>query len=150
MAFKIKSPENFWSGALFFGFGLAALLLSREYPTGTAMQMGPGYFPTLLGGLLVALGVIIAATSVKIAGEGIKPFAWRPLFLLSAAFAFFGWGIENLGFIPSLTVLCLLSAAAGSDFNWKETVIMTALLVAGSWALFIWGLEVQFQLFWWR
>ena len=150
MDFKIKSPENFWSGLLFVGFGLIALFLSLDYPMGTTMQMGPGYFPTLLGGLLVVFGVIIAATSLKIADEGIKPFAWRPLLLLSAAFTFFGWGIETLGFVPSLLVLSLLSAAAGSEFKWKEALVMTLLLLAGSWALFIWGLEVPFQLFWWR
>jgi hypothetical protein len=135
---------------LFVAFGVTALVLSRDYELGTAMQMGPGYFPTVLGGLLVSFGLLIAATSLRISGEGVKPFAWRPVLLLSAGFIFFGWGIETLGFFPSLLALILLSAAAGSEFKWKESLVMTMVLVAGSWALFIWGLKVPFQLFWWR
>ena len=48
------------AGALFIvlgvGFGLNAYL---SLDLGTTMRMGPGYFPLLLSGLLVILGVAI-------------------------------------------------------------------------------------------
>jgi hypothetical protein len=148
--YKIKSPEDFWSGMLFAGFGLLAVIVSRDYPMGSAMRMGPGYFPTVLGGMLIAIGVIISATAFKFDGEGIEPFAWRPMFLLSLAFSVFGWGMDHLGFVLSMVALIVLCAAAGRQFKIKEVIVMTIVLIAGSWALFIWGLELPYPLFWER
>src|SRR5688572_12351576 len=62
---KIKSPEDFWSGLIFIGIGVLAMYLSRDYPMGSALRMGPGYFPTWLGGIMIGFGVVIAALSLK-------------------------------------------------------------------------------------
>ena len=150
MKSKIKSPENFWSGLMFTGFGILAVVMSHDYPMGHASRMGPGYFPTALGYMLVVLGAIITATSFKFEGEGIKSFAYRPMILLSAAFAFFGISIDHFGFIPALLGLIVLCAAAGKEFKWVEVLIMSAVLVVGSWALFIRILHLPMTLFSWR
>ena len=150
MKFKIKSPEDFWSGLMFIGFGLLAIIISRDYPMGTAMRMGPGYFPTALGGLLVVVGAIISATGFKYEGEGIETFAWKPMILLSVAFGFFGWAMDHLGFVLSMVVLIMVCSAAGREFKLKEAIPMTIVLIAGAWALFIWGLDLPYPMFWWR
>ena len=147
---KIKSPEDFWSGLMFIGFGILVVIISRGYPMGSAMRMGPGYFPRALGYILIVLGVIISVTSFKSEGEGIEPFAFRPMILLSAALAFFGWAIECVGFIPALFGLIVISAVSGREFKWKEVLIMIVVLITVSWAIFIFGLELHFPLFWWR
>jgi hypothetical protein len=147
---KIKSPENFWSGMLFIGFGVLTVVISRDYPVGSAVSMGPGYFPIALGSILTVLGAIITSLSLKVKGDAITPFAWRPMVLLSLAFACYGLAIDHIGFISALFVLILLSAAAGREFKWKEVLIMSATLIAGSWLLFIRILELPFPLFWWR
>jgi hypothetical protein len=147
---KIKSPEDFWAGLMFIGFGLLAVIISRDYPMGSAMRMGPGYFPTSLGGMLIVIGAIISATSFKYEGEGIEPFAWKPMILLGAAYAFVGWGMDHVGFVISMVVLITVSAAAGREFKIKEVIPMTIVLITGAWALFIWGLELPYPLFWWR
>ena len=46
---KITSPEDFWSGVMFIGFGVARDVHRTDYPMGSAMRMGPGYFPTVIG-----------------------------------------------------------------------------------------------------
>lgn len=150
MKLKIKSPEDFWSGMMFIAFGLLAIIISRDYPMGSAMRMGPGYFPTALGGMLVVIGAIISATGFKFEGEGIESFAWKPIIFLSVAFAIFGWGMDHVGFVVSMTALIVLSAAAGTEFKWTEVIIMTIVLIVGSWALFIWGLDLPYPLFWER
>ena len=48
----IRGQQDFWSGLLFVGFGAVALVIGRDYAMGTAMRMGPGYFPMILAGLL--------------------------------------------------------------------------------------------------
>ena len=148
--FKMKNSEDFSSGLMFIGFGTLTVVVSRNYSMGSAMNMGPGYFPTVLGFLLIVLGAVITAMSFRREGEGIEPFAWRPMILLSAAFIFFGWGVDRIGFIPSLFVLIVVCAAAGKEFRWGEVLAMSAVLILGSWALFIWLLKVPLPLFWVR
>lgn len=149
---KIKNQEDFWAGLMFIGFGVLAIVLSQDYPMGTASRMGPGYFPTYLGGIMLALGSIVAlmAVKTKTEGEKITPFAWKPMIMLSLGFLVFGWGVDHIGFIPALFALCVITAAAGQTFNIVEVLIMTAVLIAGAVGIFIYGIELPFPLFWWR
>jgi putative tricarboxylic transport membrane protein len=147
---KIKNPEDFWAGVLFIGFGVLAIVISRDFPMGTAMRMGPGYFPTALGGIMALLGVIITLLSFRTTGEKIKPFAWRAMILLGLAFTIIGWGIDHIGFVPSMFGMIICSALAGKEFKLVEVLIMSVVLIVGSIALFIYGLELPFPLFWWR
>ena len=150
MQLKIKSQEDFWAGLMFIGFGVLAIVVSRDYPMGSAMRMGPGYFPTYLGVMMAILGAIISALSFKVEGAKVGKFALRPMILLGIAFVSFGWAIDHIGFIPALLIMIFLSALAGKEFKLKEISILSAVLIAGCWALFIKGLELPFPLFWWR
>jgi hypothetical protein len=145
---RIKSQVDFWGGLLFIGFGLLAILVARDYPMGSAMRMGPGYFPTYIGLALVALGAWIAADGFRIEGERIGGFPWRAILLLSAGFSTFAWSIDNLGFIPALAIVVLTTSLAGPEFRWKEVLLEMVVLIAGCWAIFIYGLELPFPLFW--
>lgn len=151
MPLSIKSREDFLSGLMFAGFGLAAILVARDYPMGSAMRMGPGYFPTGLGALLVLLGTVIAARSL-VTDDGLEPsrgFAWRPLLLLAAAFALFGLGVETLGFVPAIAVLLLTAVFAGREFRVLETAILLVVLIGAAVAIFIYGIQLPFRMFWW-
>lgn len=145
---KIRSQEDFWAGLMFIGFGILAIVVSRDYPMGSAMRMGPGYFPTAIGLCLMVLGAVIAATGFKTKGDGVGQFPWRAIVLLSVAFAFFAWGIDNAGFVPAVAVLIALSALAGREWRWKEVLVEIVVMIAGCWAIFIYGLELPFPLFW--
>ncbi len=58
---KINNGKDFWAGIMFTGTGIFFMIASRAFPMGTAVRMGPAYFPTVLGGLLVVLGLVILA-----------------------------------------------------------------------------------------
>lgn len=150
MRLRVKSQEDFWAGIMFIGFGLLAVVISMDYPIGSAMRMGPGYFPTWIGGILVLLGIAISATAFRVDGGKVGKFAWKSMIMLSIAFCTFAWGIDNIGFIPSLVIMIVLSALAGREFRLKEVAILSVVLIVGCWALFIKGLELPFPLFWWR
>jgi len=54
---KIVNGKDFWAGLMFMGFGLGFWIVSTEnYSMGSALRMGPAYFPTMLGALLAILG----------------------------------------------------------------------------------------------
>lgn len=150
MRLKIKNQEDFWAGLIFIGFGIIAIVISRDYPMGSTMHMGPGYFPTYAGAVMTILGVIISLISFRVEGERIKPFSWRGMVMLTIGFAVFGWSIDHIGFVPGLLALIFCSALAGKEFNLLEVLIMSAVLIIGSIALFIFGLKLPFPLFWWK
>lgn len=147
---KITNPEDFWAGIMFLIFGILAVYISQDYPMGSAMRMGPGYFPTYLGVLLIVLGTIVSLLSLKTEGERIRPFPWKPMFWLSLSFIIFAWGIDHIGFVPSLLGLIVCSAAAGQVFNVKEVLVLSVVLVASMVGIFIFGIELPYPLFWWR
>ena len=152
MKLSIKNQEDFWAGLMFIGFGVLAIVVARDYPMGSAMRMGPGYFPTWLGGIMILLGLGLALRATRVAGIGIGPWGWRPLIVLSIAFLVYGLLMEtfNVGFIPSLIAVIVVSSFAGREFRPVELALLTAVLVAGAVGLFIYGLELPYPLFWER
>ena len=99
---------------------------------------------------LVAFGAWIAVDGFRKEGERIGSFPWRAIVLLSVGFSTFAWSIDNLGFIPALAILIAATSLAGADFRWREIAVEMVVLIAGCWAIFIYGLELPFPLFWYR
>ena len=155
MRLKIKNPQDFWCGILFFALGALAIYLSRDYEMGSAFKMGPGYFPTWLGGILVGFGVVIGALSFRIEGEdksglALGEWAFRPWLVLTAALALFAVLMEvEFGFVPSLIVLIIGCALAHKDVHWRETILLSIGVTAGAVAIFSYGLAMPYPLFWW-
>ena len=149
MKLSIKNPEDFWAGVMFIGFGVLAIVVALDYPYGSAMRMGPGYFPTGLGGLMILVGIAVSAASLKTQGPPIPPFAWKPAILLSFSFFAFGWSIDTIGFVPALVGVIVLSAFAGKHVYVKELIVLTIVLVALALGVFVYGIELPLRLFWW-
>ncbi len=147
MAMPIRSPKDFWAGLLYAGFGGAAILLARDYGWGSSSRMGPGYFPTVLGALLLLIGVASFIRSFIARGEPIGGIAWKGLFLVTAGTLLFGFLLRPAGLVPALLALILVSAAASVKFrfDWKAIGLMLV-LVAFCALVFVKGLGLQVQL----
>lgn len=143
---RLRDSQDFWSGVLFVAFGLGALALSLGYPLGSAGRMGPGYFPSLLGTALVALGGIICLKAAKAEGNRLIPISSWPLVSVILAIAAFGLSMTFLGLVPAILVLIGIAALAGQDFRPLETAISAVVLTLFSVALFVWGLGLPFRL----
>ena len=154
MQSKIKSPEDFWSGLMFIAFGVAAMYISRNYPMGSALRMGPGYFPTWLGGIMTFFGVVITGRSFFLQGEGLDfaNWAFRPLIVLTGTIALYGVMLDvvEIGFVPALMILIVGCALAHKDVHWLEMIILSVFLTAGCVGLFIYGIGLPYKLFWWE
>ena len=146
---RIASQKDFWAGLMFIGFGTLSIYLSRGYPMGELMHMGPGYFPTWLGVILIVIGAVTAGRAYRAQGARVEPWGWRALLWLSAAFAAFGLLIEEAGLVLALLALIVASSLAGRDTRPLELVILAVLLIGGSVGLFIYGLELPYRLFPW-
>lgn len=155
MRLKIKNPQDFWCGIFFVALGALAIYLSRNYTMGDALNMGPGYFPTWLGGIMIGFGVIIAGLSFRIQGEDtqgleLSEWAFRPWLVLPATLAIYAVLMDaEVGFVPSLIVLIIGCALAHKDVHWRETILLSIFVTAGAVAIFSYGLGLPYRLFWW-
>ena len=146
MKFDWRNNRDFWAGMLYIGLGALGMWIARDYPFGSALRMGPGYFPSVLGGMMIAFGVAVTLMGVK-NNEKIKPgFSWRALIVLPIATVAFGVTMEHGGFIPALLLLIPISAAASKEFKWLEVALLTVGLTILSLAIFIWGLGLPYPM----
>lgn len=144
---KIKSPKDFWAGVMFVAFGLFfAMWALNFYQMGSAVRMGPAYFPVLLGGLLTALGLFVLAGSFVVEGRPVPTFMFRPLVLISIACVAYGYLMKPLGLVFATLVLVFVSAFGGHEFKWKEVSILYVLLIVFSVLVFVKGLTLPFPL----
>ena len=146
MKIELRKNKDFWAGVMMIGIGSAAMLISRGYRFGSALRMGPGFFPTVLGGILILFGICIMVVGLK-SGEKIQSsVSLRALVLLPFSLVLFGILMELAGFIPALVALVFVSAASGKEFKIVEVLLLTVFLTTASAALFIWGLGLPYPL----
>jgi drug/metabolite transporter (DMT)-like permease len=146
---KIKSQRNFWSGLMFVIVGLAFAWGATNYSFGSSARPGPAYFPFGLGVLMAIMGALVWFASVTVEtedGDPIGAIAWKPLLIITAAVAIFGFLLPLLGMIVSLPLLIVISALAGDEFHWKDALLNTVILTLGSWLIFIKGLNLVIPL----
>ena len=144
---KIKSPRNFWAGVMFVAFGgFFAIWAVNYYQMGSAVRMGPAYFPAVLGGLLVVLGLIVLAESVAAEGPPVPTISLRPLILISVACVVYGYLMKPTGLIVATAALVFISAYGGHEFKWKEVTILYLILIVFSLLVFVKGLTLPFPI----
>lgn len=142
----ISNLRDFIAGLMFAATGLAALLIARGYEIGTARQMGAGYFPLVLGGLLTVTGLVIAGAALKSNRTPLPRLDWRPLFAITAAVVLFSQVIHVAGLVLTTAALVVVSRLARPGYAWRETLALTAMLTVLCVAVFHYGLGLQFPL----
>jgi hypothetical protein len=142
-----RALKDILAGGIFIAFGLAFATGSLSYDIGTPLQMGPGYVPLVLGGLLAVLGVGVIVKGF-IAGEGapLGGFEWRAVILITAALLFFGITVRGLGAVGALFGTSLLAALARSRTPWVEALLIAIGLTALSVVIFIVALQLRLPL----
>jgi hypothetical protein len=99
MAVRIKAPKDFWAGVMFIGFGVFFMIWAlTHYQMGTAVRMGPAYFPTMLGGLMLFLGALVLIESFAMEGPPLTlPFNIVHLIVAVLVYVVLGWIFKQAG-----------------------------------------------------
>ena len=142
MAF-IRHPKDFFAGLLFIAFGVAAIVIGSNYALGTAARMGPGYFPRILGLLLIALGLALALRALRLEGPPVPRFVWRPLLVVLGSVLAFGLMVNHAGVVVSTILLIVAASAASHEFRLRESLISGVALAALAVGVFVIGLKLQ-------
>jgi len=144
---RIRSPRDFWAGAMFIAFGVFFVAWSfAKYHMGSAVRMGPGYFPALLGALLVVLGLVVLAKSLALDGPRVDRFHFKPLLLVSGSVVAYGYLMKPGGVIVATIAAVVVSALGSEEFRWKESAVLCVVLVLFSWLVFVRGLTLPFPM----
>ena len=145
---RVKNQKDFWAGVMFIAFGGFFAGFGTHYEFGTAAEMGAGYFPTVVGVITIVLGILIAASGLSAkASEGkIAKFEWKVLLLILGPIVLFGLLLQSMGLILSLAMLILISSCASHEFSLKSAMINACVLIVMCLLIFVWGLDLQFQL----
>lgn len=155
MSLRVKNPRDLWCGLLFIALGALAVFLSRNYVRGTALEMGPGYFPTWIGIILIGFGVVIGSLAFRLDDTGGESLAWkdwafRPWLVTVGAIVVYALMMDaDVGFVPSLFLLVVGSSLAHKDIRIVETLVLATCVTAGAVLIFVYGIELPYRLFWW-
>jgi len=142
MSQLIRNEKDFWIGVVYVAFGSAAIIVSRNYGMGTALKMGPSYFPTILGGLLIVIGAISLIRSFIKPGTPFGTFAFKGLLLITVSIILFGFIVRGAGLVIALPLLVIISSCASMRFRWKYSLVLAAGLTIFCILVFLKGLGV--------
>jgi hypothetical protein len=135
------------AGLIFIAIGILFGLGSLGLEIGTALRMGPGYFPLVLAGLLVGLGLLILGHGFGHPTAGGLAIPWRGLVLILLAPVVFGLTIRGLGLVPSVMLVVLISAFASQRMSVRLALVLSAALTLFCVLVFSVGLGLPLRLF---
>jgi len=118
------------------------MIIARDYSLGTAVKMGPAYFPTILGGLLVLVGTISVIRSFIVTGTPIGAFAFNGLSLIIGSTLIFGLVVRGAGLAVALPLLVIMSAYGSTRFRWRPTIVMAVGLTIFCALVFVKGIGI--------
>ena len=137
------------SGLLCLVIGLAFVVGGVRMGLGPLDAPGAGFFPTMIGGILSALSlVLLAATALgKMRAMETQPFwkesnSWVKVSLVVSSLIFYMAFLEYLGYIATTIVFILFLLKLVGKKNWWISLTMALLVSLGSYALFKMALGV--------
>ncbi|MBY5972935.1 tripartite tricarboxylate transporter TctB family protein [Pseudooceanicola marinus] len=150
-AFSFR-PGPYLPGVVVILTGAAVAAGALNYPLGSVLRPGPGFFPLGLSVLLMlmGLGVLIEARATARAAPTDtpeEPFHWGALIGTVVSILAFGLSVERIGFIPATLLLFAICAAFEGGRDWRR-LALAALFIAGlGTAVFLWGLGLPLSAF---
>nr|CAD6596450.1 tripartite tricarboxylate transporter TctB family protein [Rhizobium sp. Khangiran2] len=140
--------HDLFAGGIFIAIAALFAVQGLQYEFGSLLQMGPGFFPVVLAGVLAALGISVAISGLRNSAETVEgPVAWRAILLICLSLAIFAWGARLLGLVPVVVLCTFLSAMASRRNTVISAGIMSVVLAALCYLIFKVGLAVTLPTF---
>lgn len=157
--FKVRGPRAFYGGLALIALAIVAIWTSGDLPGTHGFAFGPGTAPRLFAGLLAVVGALVALTGLLFDGPPIEKYAVRgPAWVILAILAFAGMirginlgplNIPPLGLVPSTFAAFLVSIFGSTEMRWLESLIAAVAMTAFCVGLFVYLLQLPFQLWPW-
>lgn len=134
------NAKDLASGLVFTALGVTGTWWSFSYPMGTARQMGPGYVPAIVFGILTILGLVILLKAVRSGADPIERPAVLTVIAILGSIVVFAYAIERLGFVLAIFGLVLLSTSVGTSLSTVGRAALAVALATFCWLVFVLGL----------
>jgi putative tricarboxylic transport membrane protein len=141
---RLRNARDLLAGCLFLVFGVAFLVLARDYQLGSARRMGPAYFPVVLSLILITIGLATMTRALLVAAPPIRDFAGKSLALVTASVVLFGLIVQGAGLAVATAALVLASAPASRSFRLFPTLLLALALALFCTLVFATGLGLPF------
>jgi len=138
------------AGAFFTVVSLYFLSGSLQYEFGRLSNIGPANFPLGLSVILLAIGVVTLAKSVRspelvnFAGSAV-----RPILLVVGALVFFSLAIERLGIVIAIFATVLVASRSDRLLPWNRSLLIAMVMTLLVVAIFRFGLRIYVPLWPW-
>jgi putative Ca2+/H+ antiporter (TMEM165/GDT1 family) len=148
MRYVTERLEDLIAGLITAGIGIFIITEASNYKMGTLVRMGPAYFPTIIGVLMLVLAAIMLLTAhPSEAPQPVGKDQLRGTIFVAAGIIAFAYTIEFSGMLLSVFLAVFMSTLGN-----RTTPILTALLLAvitslGTWLIFCLGLGLQIEAF---
>ena len=155
MDIKDVATRDAVGGAGIMVIGAATSIYAAvQYPFGTLSRMDSGFFPFILGLLLVLFGAILLIAAVGHIRRGEREFAdirfdVKPFVSVLASVLLFAVIARPLGLVPAIVLTTLAATATDRNVRWGEALVLAVLLTGLSIVVFKVLLGLQFILFRW-
>jgi hypothetical protein len=135
----MEKPRDIIGGLVVVTIGTGFLMFGRELEMGTSLRMGPGYFPTILSVVMIALGAVIAIQGLRgtMQENSFGSIPWRGLALIIGAPLVFGATLHGLGLAPAVLMVVLATAWASRYASLRGSLPLSLGLAAFCALLFI-------------
>jgi putative tricarboxylic transport membrane protein len=161
--FRVRGPRDFYGGLALIGLAILAIWASGDLPGQHGFAFGPGTAPRMFATLLAIVGALVSLTGLLFDGPKIEPFAYRgPAYVLAAILLFAAmirgidlrflkipYTVPPLGLVISTFTAFLVSIMGSREMRWVESLIAAAAMTAFCVVLFVYLLQLPFQLWPW-
>lgn len=125
---KLRNPTDIGAGVLMMVGSLLAFYLSKDLDQGTLYDMGAGYFPRAVAGLLLLVGALLFASGLHTDGRHPFAFKFRPFVTILGAMTFFTVAVSSLGLaLTAAVTVCIASLASPGAQVGKVALVAIAM-----------------------
>jgi hypothetical protein len=147
---RIRSPQDFGAAAVFIVIGMVGLYFARDLAFGSTARMGPGYFPMVLSGLVLLIGIIVGLRALTVDGPPVERVPLRPIVIIVICIVGFGYLIEWLGAAIMSAALVLVAGFARPRIRLRESILLALVMSAFVIGVFVYALGQPLPVFWSR
>jgi hypothetical protein len=123
--------------AVLFGIGLFCVIASRMMPGGQFGEMGPGFFPGLLGTILAGISLVLGIEAFfKDSAKNRVRLAYRDGWSIVGATVLVAVMFKPLGFMPSIGLFVFFNLRLLSHLGWIKCILVSAAAAAAAYLLF--------------
>ncbi|MDR3159054.1 MAG: tripartite tricarboxylate transporter TctB family protein [Zoogloeaceae bacterium] len=147
MSLSFLKHRDVAAGLLFLLTGVVVAAGACQYPLGSAMRMGAGYFPLLLGGFLAILGAAVLLRAFFSRQKHlVERLMLKPMLLIGAGVLAFAGLLGSIGLAAASFLLIALSGLAHQESRMRELLPLGLAMALFGAGVFVWGLGLPLPL----